>query len=268
MKRFFVAAVCVLAGLTATAATTGAAPANSAAAASTAPSWAGWYAGGNVGYGWGGSTGTGIELTDPIHVFGAYAALGGFRFPSVSPKGAVGGGQFGYNFQTGSVVWGAVADFQFSGMKASDTVNVPALGAGVGAFGSETQSHSAKIEWFGTVRGRIGYAFNNFLPYISGGLTYGKVSSTLNLLVDPAFSGFMMAGQSSTTRAGWTIGAGFDYALTNNWSVGLGYLYLDLGRDTVSATPQNLLLNTSGTVIAMNQHFTANILRAVVNYKF
>jgi outer membrane immunogenic protein len=224
--------------------------------------WTGWYVGGNVGYGWGGSTGNDLTATDPIPIFPGYAALGGFQYPSVSPRGAIGGGQIGYNFQTGNVVWGAVADFQFSGMTASNTVAVPQLLA----FLPENQSHSAKIEWFGTVRGRIGYAFNNFLPYISGGLAYGKVSSTLNLFI-PA-SAFIMSGQSDSTRAGWTLGGGFEYGLNNNWSVGVDYLYMDLGHTTVSATPQTSVALVAGTVIAMNQHSTANILRAVLNYKF
>jgi len=221
--------------------------------------WTGFYVGGNVGYGWGGTTGNDLTVNDPAALFIGYAALGGFQYPSVSPKGVLGGGQIGYNFQTGSVVWGGIADFQFSDMTQSNTVAVP----GLGGFFPENQSHSAKIEWFGTVRGRIGYAFNNFLPYISGGLAYGKVSSTLNLFVP--FSGAALAGQSGTTRAGWTLGAGFDYALTNNWSVGIDYLYLDLGHDTVTATN---VLGLVGDSISMNQHFTANVLRAVVNYKF
>jgi outer membrane immunogenic protein len=262
MSRVLVAAA---AGLMAMTSVTNAAPANKAA--TVIPRWSGWYVGGNVGYGWSGTTGSSIELTDPQLVFAGYAALGGFRFPSVSPTGAIGGGQIGYNLQTGSVVWGIVTDFQFSDMKASAVVGVPALTGGT-VFGAETQSHSAKIEWVGTLRGRIGYAFSNLLPYVSGGLAYGRVSSTLNLLVDPAFSGFAMAGQSATTKTGWTIGAGFEYALPGNWSFGLDYLYVDLGHDTVSATPQNFLQNTSGTVIAINQRFTSNILRATVNYKF
>lgn len=228
--------------------------------------WTGWYVGGNVGYGWGGSTDNDFALTDPVGHYTTYAALGGLQYPSVSPNGAVGGGQIGYNLQTGNWVWGAVADFQFSGMTASNTAAVPRIsfpfGLGTEIFFPQNQSDSAKIEWFGTVRGRIGYAFNNFLPYISGGLAYGRTSSTLNLFI-PA-SGFVTSGQSSTTRAGGALGAGFDYALNNKWSVGIDYLYMDLGHDTVSAT----LDAATGAVLAMNQHFTANILRAVANYKF
>jgi outer membrane immunogenic protein len=223
--------------------------------------WKGWYVGGNVGYGWGGPTGNDLTINDPFALLVGYAALGGLQYPSVKPQGAVGGGQIGYNWQTGNVVWGTVADFQFSGMKADQTVNVPALGF----YFPQVQSHSAKTEWFGTVRGRIGYAFNNFLPYVSGGLAYGKVSSSLNVFVP--WSGFVASGSSISTRVGWTFGAGFDYALAQNWMVVLDYLYTDLGHDTVTATSRNWLVTTP-IGISMNQHFTANILRGTVNYKF
>jgi outer membrane immunogenic protein len=104
--------------------------------------WCGWYVGVNAGYGWGGQTGNGLTVVDPNGLFAVppgYAALGGFQYPSVNPRGAVGGGQIGYNWQTASVVWGVVADFQASDMKNSQTVSVPALGV----FLPENQSHSA-----------------------------------------------------------------------------------------------------------------------------
>ena len=228
--------------------------------------WTGLFIGGNIGYGWGGETGNGLSVTDPNGIFTplgfpSYAALGGFQYPSVNPKGVIGGGQIGYNRQTGAVVLGLVADFQGADMTDNRTVAVPALGV----FNPENQSHSAKIDWFGTARGRVGYAFSNFLPYISGGLAYGHVQSTLTAFFPT--SGLIISGSTDFTRVGWTVGGGFEYGLTRNWTVGLDYLYFDLGHETVTAVPQNNVFLT-GTSIAMNQHFTGNILRAVVNYRF
>jgi outer membrane immunogenic protein len=227
--------------------------------------WSGFYVGGNVGYGWGGSTGNDIALTDPNGEFFGSDAIGLFRFPSLKPKGVIGGPQIGYNFQSGPVVWGLIADFQFSDMKDDQTVAVPALPIpGDGTEDPENQSHSAKIDWFGTVRGRVGYAFNNILPYISGGLAYGRVESTLSLL--DTISGLLVSGSHHSTRVGWTIGGGVEYGLTSNWTIGVDYIYFDLGHDTVTATQQNFPpLNAA---IAMDQHFTGNVVRALVNYKF
>jgi outer membrane immunogenic protein len=89
--------------------------------------WTGWYAGGNLGYAWGGATVNGISTIDPLALFVGYDALGGFRYPSLHPSGAVGGFQAGYNWQTSQWVLGLVADFQWTGMKASGTANVPPL---------------------------------------------------------------------------------------------------------------------------------------------
>jgi outer membrane immunogenic protein len=225
--------------------------------------WCGWYVGVNAGYGWGGQTGNGLTVVDPIGLFTGYAALGGFQYPSVNPRGAVGGGQIGYNWQTGSVVLGVVADIQASGMRNSQTVFVPSLGP----FLPENQSHSAQIGWFGTARGRLGYAASNsFMPYVSGGLAYGETKSTLNLLIP--FDGFAMTGSNNTTRAGWTVGGGLDYAVAPNVIVGVDYLYMDLGHSNVTAVPINFLPGTAGTSITMNQHFTANVLRATLDFKF
>ena len=63
-------------------------------------------------------------------------------------------------------------------------------------------SYTQKLPWFGTVRGRLGYAYDRFLPYVTGGLAYGNIEA------NPSF-GFTSA---STTNAGWTIGAGVEFA--------------------------------------------------------
>ena len=135
----------------------------------------------------------------------------------MNPRGAVGGGQIGYNWQTSSVVWGVVADFQASDMKNTQTVSVPALGV---FFPKSIGFRPDRL--VGTVRGRLGWAGNNnFMPYVSGGFAYGETKSTLNLFV-PA-SGFVMTGSNNTTRAGWTIGGGVDYAVTPNVIIGVDF---------------------------------------------
>jgi outer membrane immunogenic protein len=224
------------------------------------PNWTGWYVGGNVGYGWGGATGNGItSISDPGGVgLVGYNAVGGLQFPSLSPSGAVGGFQAGYNFQTANWVWGLVTDFQFSNMTAKGTINVP----GIAGLFPQVQTSSARIDWIDTVRGRVGYAWSNWQPYLSGGLAYGKGSGSITEFV-PA-SGFFLAGNNSTIKVGWTVGGGVDYALNRHWTAGVDYIYFDLGNSTVTEVAQNL----TPAFVSMNQRFTGQLLRAVLDYRF
>ncbi|HZP76331.1 MAG TPA: outer membrane protein [Pseudolabrys sp.] len=187
------------------------------APAYTAPaahSWTGFYIGLNGGYGWGSSS---------------WDSAGG-----ISPKGGLAGATIGYNLQTGSWVWGLEGDIDWSGIKG----NV-ACGAGT----CETSN-----TWLGTARGRIGYAWDNFMPYVTGGAAFGGLKATNSL-----------TGSASTTRIGWTLGAGLEYALWQNWSVKAEYLYADLGKFdcgiSCGAAPDNV-------------SFKTNIVRAGINYRF
>jgi outer membrane immunogenic protein len=159
--------------------------------------WTGFYVGANAGYGFGNMDSVGVN---------AFGDLDGF----------VGGGQIGYNYQLGQIVLGVEADFQGADLKAGPSF------AGFGIVGE------GKTEWFGTVRGRVGYAFDRFLPYITGGLAYGNVKTTLA-------PGVTINGLNSddNTHTGWTVGAGVEYAFTNNLVGGVEYLYVDLGDKKV-----------------------------------
>jgi outer membrane immunogenic protein len=143
------------------------------------------------------------------------------------PSGFVGGAQAGYNWQNGPWVFGIEADLQGTG--ASDT------------FAPWKFSNP----WFGTVRGRAGYALNNVLFYGTAGLAFGE-------LTGQTFGGL----SESHTNAGWTVGLGAEVGLARNWSAKLEYLYVDL--------------NDSNFVITGNQQngYRFGLLRAGVNYHF
>jgi outer membrane immunogenic protein len=224
--------------------------------------WTGWYVGVNAGYGW--SSGNGANngaCADPVAsgFCATYIAGGGFPAPSLSPKGFVGGGQAGYNWQASNFVYGLEADIQGSGIKASttQTFTPPTLITGI-----ETLEH--KLTWFGTVRGRLGVAANNWLFYGTGGLIYGGVSSSLTLST-PA-NGFAAAGSSSSTRAGWTVGVGTEYGFAGPWTAKVEYLYYDMGRDSVTAT--SAVAGFVGDSLTVSQRTAGHILRAGVNYRF
>ena len=235
-------------------------------------SWTGWYVGGNIGYGWGNDTGEGFtSFTDPgeLNSVASYFAVGGNVLPGVVPKGVVGGGQIGYDWQLSqSWVTGLVADFQASGMKdsASAIVSTPPFHP----F-TTIQSNTAQNDWLGTVRGRLGVASNSWLFYGTGGLAYGEVKSTVvftGVNSNPANAVF--AGTTTSTRTGWTVGGGLEYAFCPNWRVGVDYIFFDLGRISATAVP----VSSSGPFLFPTPTFTAaskfagSVARLVLNYKF
>jgi outer membrane immunogenic protein len=236
--------------------------------------WTGFYLGGNVGYSWGRSSDT-STLTN-----GAGTVLftsGG----SSNLDGIVGGGQIGYNWQMQNWVWGFEADIQGTDEKGSRGFTCP---TGVctpgtlatGFFAGPTPvlpgaavpvSLSQKIDWFGTVRARAGVlATPKVLLYATGGLAYGEVNSSETI---GALSGF----SSTNTNVGWTVGAGVEGVICDNWTAKLEYLYVDLGR-TSGSFATTIPAFGAGTVAsgtltnAFNSHITDNVLRVGLNYKF
>lgn len=155
----------------------------------------------------------------------------GYEWGSVSnnptkPSGFVGGVQAGYNFQNGPWVFGIEGDIQASG--ADDT------------FAPWKFSNP----WFGTIRGRAGYALNNILFYGTAGLAFGELRGQ-------TFFGIT----ESHTTAGWTVGAGAELGLTQNWSAKVEYLYYDLSTSQFAIT-------------GVSNGYSASVVRAGVNYRF
>jgi outer membrane immunogenic protein len=138
-------------------------------------------------------------------------------------NGFIGGGQAGYNWQRGTWLLGIEADFQGSDERGSgDVCTVAGCPAGSTAF-----TANYKLDWFGTVRGRVGFLpAERVLLYATGGLAYGHFAADAPLL--PLSWG--------STRAGWTVGGGVEAAIDHNWSVKLEYLYMDL-ETSVAALP-------------------------------
>ena len=155
----------------------------------------------------------------------------GYQFGSVAnsgadPNGFLGGLQVGYNWQSGQFVYGVEGDIQFS--NADDT----------------NGGRKFSNPWFGTVRGRIGYAWNNnMLFYGTGGLAYGETE--LQTL------GFT----ESHSHFGWTVGVGAEAALTRNWSVKVEYLFINLTDERFALT-------------GLDHDFESSLLRFGFNYRF
>ena len=147
--------------------------------------------------------------------------------------GFIGGGQIGYNYQMGQFVLGLEADLQ-----AAD------LSTGSNAFGDRV-----KTDYFGTVRARVGVAFDRFLPYITAGWAYGNVKSSFSDLAGNIYS------NDKSHTGGYAVGAGLEYAVTNNIIAGVEYMYVDLGEKNV--------LNTG---VKIGNDFS--VVRARLSYKF
>jgi outer membrane immunogenic protein len=240
MRRLFTAALSLLA-LGSAAAAADLPPAPQLPPLDAAPAWTGFYAGLNVGAAFGSSR----------NAF----SIAGFGLPTFSTPlpGVVGGGEVGYNWQTGPWVLGLEANFEGSGLSGSR--NAPCLPPLCG--GALAASYAQKLPWFGTLRPRVGYALGNWLFYATGGGAFGEVDTNATAA---AVGSFVATDNRSQTRGGWTLGGGVEVELVAGWSAKIEYLYVDLGSRTTT-----FLLNPP---ISNASRFTANVITAGVNYHF
>lgn len=178
-------------------------------AASPTYNWTGLYAGVHAGYGWGDFD---SPLNDEIFLLGNLGR---------DPDGIFGGGQIGYNYQFDNNL---VAGFEID----ASLADLDGVGEMVFISGPEraTLSQGSKIDAFGTVRGRLGYAADRFLPYVTGGLAWARASYEFGLDVQ---GGPSIHFADKQTFTGWTVGAGLEYAVTNNVTAKVEYAYADLG---------------------------------------
>ena len=223
--------------------------------------------GGNIGYGWGVDSDPETTVVDGgLGGLSQFVAGGGIQTPNLRPKGVIGGGQIGYNWQAApNWVFGIEADFQASAMKDSATVTVD-----LPDLAQSNQSNSMRIDWFGTVRGKLGYAANNWLFYATGGLAYGRIEASGSNVFPTTLPLIGFAGSTEETKAGWAAGAGIDWGIAPNWIVGVQYLYIDLGRVSFTETAINPAASPGlpGTSFTVSNRAAANIARVSVNYKF
>ena len=214
--------------------------------------WTGFYVGGNLGYSIG---------RDPSTVsFGPPFIQHAPSFTLV-PAGWLAGGQFGYNWQTGHLVFGLEADWQWTGQKDSACVIFCASPPG-GNYPFFTEEQ--KLKWFGTARARIGYAVDHWLWYLTGGAAWGRVETDVtagnNVTPTTASANF---GQ---TKNGGVIGVGVETALTGNWSAKLEYLYMQLGNTTNTLTYN--IPGCSPCTVTSSSDIRDHVVRVGLNYRF
>jgi opacity protein-like surface antigen len=222
--------------------------------------WTGLYFGANAGYGWGqyssNITFAGLTVVNAadLTAAGGPTELSGTRVTgSGSPRGAIAGGQIGFNWQAGMFVFGAEIDGQWSGQENTFTV---VCGPNC------TATESVKIRSLVTGRGRFGLAFDWIMPYVTGGAAMVDGLNNLTMSIGGTSASFMPL---SHTTLGWTAGAGVEVALWSNWSAKLEYLYVSAnGATKFAPIPSVLGLGNASTP----GDYRDNIVRVGFNYRF
>ena len=218
--------------------------------------WTGCHAGINGGLGWGADTGerdattlVGVGLEVTPSTFG------------LKPNGIFGGGQVGCNLQHGGIVFGWEADIQGSGIGGRANQNL--------ASGLELTASTAQhtLDWFGTIRGRVGFTPTpELLLYVTGGLAYGELSDRAS--VRGMGSGLIGTFSDAVdgNRIGWTVGGGGELALSpRDWSFKAEYLYVDLGSRTLHLANNPIF---PASFIDYEFEHRYHIVRVGLNYRF
>jgi outer membrane immunogenic protein len=204
--------------------------------------WSGFYVGINGGWGWGNAKFT-------ANAVGTFPGTTGSR----ADNGGVVGGTLGANFQAGAFVFGVEGDWDYSGINTGTT-------ASICNFSGQCQTGN---NWLATLRGRAGYAADRVLLYLTAGGAFANVQTNFN-------------GTTTThTQAGWTGGAGIEWAFADNWTAKVEWLYVNLGNSNVNCATTACLIASgtdgvtpNGPPIPVSVGLTENLVRVGVNYKF
>ena len=199
--------------------------------------WSGFYLGAQAGW----------AQTSTNYDAGAAAAGATtvVTLPTIDKTGGLGGLYAGYNYQAGQLVFGVEADA--NAMITGDSRYTAATGDFI----------TAHTNWVGSVRGRLGYAFDRTLVYATGGLALADPKSTVT------GTGYSY-GAGDSTRFGWTLGAGAEYALTDHWITGLEYRYTQFQSDTYTYPVGSRSLG----IVGFKQDVSVNQVTARISYKF
>lgn len=248
--------------------------------------WNGFYVGVNVGAGIGHDRSQdSISLTPPGDFFvtspGVLNPISSTTY-SQSPAGWLGGGQAGFNWQTGHIVLGAEGDWDLARQRDNLQINNFIASGVADAPATYGYNDEEKINWLATARARLGWASGYSLAYVTGGVAWGGVESNYAFQAQSlggigfgqrTFTSGPGAASFSTTKTGWVIGSGVETSLgwmgANNWSAKLEYLYVDLGTVSNSfAVPALASTPATTYTIGSNTHIRDNIVRVGLNYRF
>jgi outer membrane immunogenic protein len=209
-------------------------------------SWSGFYIGVNAGYGWASSNWTILSITPPTPISA-----------TANPKsaGLLGGIEVGADHQFGNWVLGIGADLSLIDSDVSSTSTDPGTGIALTA-------HS-EIDWLATFTARAGYALDRSLLYVKGGVAGAEFKDDYELSLAAVA---IDSGVQTNTRLGWTIGAGYEYAILDNWSARIEYDYLDFARKDETF----FFAGGAGTSASFTQSIDRKIqlVKLGIDYKF
>jgi outer membrane immunogenic protein len=204
-------------------------------------SWTGFYIGAHVGYGW--------ASKDWDQTFSSFGLALDHSTAATKPQSFLGGGQIGFNWQSGQFVFGLEADGSWT--DASDCGS-PHL-----VFTSYNGCN--QINWYATGTARVGYAVDRALFYVKGGVAF--VDEEQNI----TFRNVVTTDTPSEVRVGWTVGAGIEYALAPNWSIKGEYNFMDFGTENYTF---NYGANPAGLVERWDIGQQVHVVKFGVNYRF
>jgi outer membrane immunogenic protein len=202
--------------------------------------WTGFYIGINGGWGWN-------QWSNPD----GQLAAAGFN-GTQNGNGGIAGGQIGFNYQISQFVVGVDADFDWANIKWSQSIGVPIAFFGVPA-GALAVTVSDKDQFLSTFGARFGYAFDHALLYAKGGGAWAREQFTISALGTSA--------TATNNRLGWMVGAGLEYAVTNNVTLKAEYNYVSFGSD-------NTTISNAGGTGTFNQKQNISLVKAGVSYLF
>jgi outer membrane immunogenic protein len=223
---------------------------------SPAYNWSGFYLGVSAGYTFAEDediTTTG-QAAGNINNVAIGARPGRVR---LDRDGFIGGGQMGYNWQVSpNWVFGLEADISYVDIRRDVAV--------IGTTGLNNIFRT-RMDYLGTVRGRIGYAWDRTLLYATGGLAYAEIENSVNFF--GPLGQLQFTGNNSRTETGYAVGGGIEHAFAPNWTVKAEYLFYDLGDNTVNVA---VIPNSGGGGTGYNSRFEndGHIVRVGLNYKF
>ena len=213
--------------------------------------WTGIYIGGQIGYAWG-SGNNNFDGFDPFRLALINTSVGG------TPNGVIGGAHVGYNWQVNQWVFGLEGTVNGTSLSNTAVAVFPV------AFGGSTLTAHSTADIQGSIRGRLGVAWDRALIYATGGVAFGGFNTNFSIAA-PAVP-FFATSSFSNTRVGWTVGGGIEYAITNNWSIRAEYRYTNFGniRDGLFAGT----FPVAGSFVNERRQLNQNQVQVGFSYKF
>ncbi len=229
-------------------------------------SWAGLYIGGNVGYGW-----SHRDFTNTITGTSVSTRLSANNSGSDNGGGWLGGGQIGFNYQfLGNWIAGVEADIDAAHITSSASACFSGFGTGV------CGTRDTDVKDFGTVRGRLGYAFNNLLVYGTGGWAWEHGTNTTRFTcLGPACPGTSAIPPTSPAPTsvdvnpnGWAAGGGAEWAFVSNWTLRAEYLHMQFDGVTEDRSKTSSFVPSLFVTSHVSSNVSLDMVRIGLNYQF